>query len=143
MIAKPQSWSPGVWNEFFPWPTDVVLREGISPDNLGVLITLDQSSHLVPAFVYYSHAPGNVLRYTMYMRSNRNLRRVHLSLFGADNSTPRTWALGPQAANVPFPVNLDTQGFPEGTIRLVIERDLTGVPQKPPIREYSFYHKPN
>ena len=143
MVAKPQAWSPGVWNEFSPWPTDVVLREGISSDNVGVLITLAQSSQLAPAFVYYSRTPNVVDSYTMYLRSNRNLRRVKLSLYGTDHSTVRSWALGQQSANVPFPVNLDTRGFPEGTIRLVIERELSGVPQKPPIREYSFYHKAN
>lgn len=144
MVAKPQGWTPGGWNEFSPWPSDVVVREGISSDNVGVLITIDQTNQLAPAFVYYSRAPHNVNSYTMYLRSNKNLSRVLLTLHGSDSSSrPRTWPLGAQAADVPFRVNLDTRGFPEGKLTLVIDRDLRGNPQKPPTREYSFYHKAN
>jgi len=150
MEAKPQGWTAGEWNEFSPWPTDVVLREGISSDNVGVLITIDQnqssdqSTQLAPAFVYYSQEPHNSSSYLMYPRSNKNLRRVQLSLYGPDSSSrPRTWALGPQAADVPFRVNLDTQGFPEGKLTLKVDRDLRGIPQRPPTHEYSFYHKAN
>jgi hypothetical protein len=145
MEAKPQRWQSGEWNEFSPWPTgDVLIKEGVPADNLGVLIKSGGEDQLIPAFIYHSRLPDSVRKYTMYLRTNKNLKSVKFILSGTgSNAKPmsKTWYLGSQTASVPFPANLDVQDFKEGIIRVVVERELRNGTQKLPTREYLFYHK--
>ena len=144
MEVKPKKWQTGSWNEVNPWPTgDVITREAIPWDNIAVLIRLNDSDQLIPAFVYNRRTPNRVQKYTLYLRSNRDLKIVRFTLSG-DNSGSKpkssSLVLGKQSANVPFAAHLDLSGFNDGWIRVMIERELRDSPQKLPVREYAFYH---
>jgi len=143
MEVKPQDWTVGAWNEFHPWPTgDVIFKEGIPWNNVTVLIRV--GADLAPAFIYHRRSPNSAQSYILYLRSNRNLRSVHLTISGkslASQPILRVVRLGRQAANVPFPVRLDLSNFGEGHVRVMIERSLRNSPQTLPVHEYGFYHK--
>jgi hypothetical protein len=145
MKAKQESWQTGAWNEFGPWPTrDVINREEIGSDNLGVLIS-DGGNRLVPALVYYSAAPATVGVYRMHLRANAHLKYATLSLYGNQGKgrpNPRKWVLAKQLANMPFYIDLVVRGYGEGPMRLVIEPHPMKEGDKLSTQEYLFYHKP-
>ena len=146
MEVKSAAWRSGTWNEFSPWPTnDVIAKEVIPWDNIGVLIKLNAGNQLAPAFVYHRYLPDRVQQYSFYLRSNRNLKNVRLTLEGTNTASKRTTQtlnLGKQAASVPFSAHLNLNGFKEGMVRVIITRELRDSPQSLPVREYVFYHKP-
>src|SRR5262249_38682227 len=107
MEAKPISWRSAAWNEFSPWPTqDIIDKEAISQNNLGVLIKVEGGTSgkdtLIPAFVYHSNLPSSVGGYTLYLRSNRYLNGVKCFLSKITKngeSKFRNWTLGKKIAN--------------------------------------------
>lgn len=160
MGSKPANWRAGVWNEFGPWPTGVVLnREKIPSWNLGVVISLRKGTtganelppafitggQLAPAFVYHSTSPASVDKYILHLRPNSTLKKVTYSLYKIlDNQEAEVRAsslYGDKIAGEPFKIELKVRGLSEGQMRLVIEgtfKNRIGGP----IREYEFYHKP-
>jgi hypothetical protein len=145
MEAKPQSWRSGAWNEFSPWPTgEVILRAAIPWNNLGVLVTLNENQ-LLPAITYHSRMPDRINEYTMYLKSKDTLVNVKFTLTAVGRDVkikPKTWWLNHQKGGVPIPVVIDVRGFPEGFLKLVVEREVSGDANKH-TREFVFYHKPS
>ncbi len=148
MESKPQSWRAGAWNEFGPWPTrDVIAREGIAADNLGVVVRprgQSPSGTILPALVYHQHRPGSVERYSLYIRPNTTLRTVQYSADRASGA--RTVALakgmlpGEKIAGEPFLIDLDFRGVKPGPVRLIINgtfKNRTGGP----VRKFEFFHQ--
>lgn len=143
MEVKPLGWSPGSWNEFKPWPTgDVILREDVAPDNIGVLIRLDGNDQLLPAFTYHSSVPDRATRYAMHLRTGKHLRSVRFTLSGVGaDSKPLTkpLVLGPQTAGIPFRADLDARGFADGLLSLKVW--ATPREGKPWAEDYRFQHR--
>jgi hypothetical protein len=150
MEAKPQEWRPQSWNEFSPWPARLLSQEGIPPTNLGVLVSLNNGPNgekqYLPAFVYHTKSPNPVQQYTLYLRTNKALNRLKYSLYRVSNGgipNPRIWSTEVEKmAGTPFPVQIDLRGFPEGPMRLVIQRWYAGSIVTPPAYEFNFYYKP-
>lgn len=147
MEAKPWKLSPGDWNEFRPWPTrDVIRSEGIESGNLGVLIRLD-GERFLPAFTYHTVAPDGGGRYVVHMVASQTLSRLTLTLAAAEGGSAKgqtkTWLMGRQSLDTPFPVRLDARGFTEGFLRLSVEMKPADGRQKSPPLALVFYHKPS
>lgn len=131
MEAKPRTWTAGTWEEFAPWPVkDVLGPEGITADNLGLMIRLgeEQENYLIPALLYHDHVapPMTVSNYTLYLRSDQTLKEVTYTLFRDDTKAtklgPRKLIPGSFDADLLFAVPLPGgTNLPEGPIRLEIE----------------------
>lgn len=151
MRANQTEWSPaGVWHEFKPWPTgDVLNPHGVSEKNLGVLVR-GSGNHLLPAIVYHSTPPASVTTYKMHLRTGRNFDNVDLSLYGnpaRNRQGHKSWSLPPPKVNIAFEVQIDTVGFREGPMRLVVKLvkrmgDRTVDEADSHTETYTFYHKP-
>lgn len=145
MVAKRKNWQAGEWNVFGPWPTkDVIKKEDILSDNLGVLIS-GGGNQLQPAFVYHSQPPATANAYRMHLRSNKTFASAQVSLYGTPGRgqpNPKTWGLAKQVAGMTFRIDLDVSGYGKGPMRLVIKRRPEAGGAPPPEREYRFYHNP-
>jgi hypothetical protein len=148
MESKPQSWRTGAWNEFGPWSTtDVIAREGIPSDNLGVVVRPGGQlwpGRIVPALVYHQHRPKSVNRYSLYIRPNTTLRTVQYSAERPSGNKATELARGTlggeKIAGEPFLVELDFTGVRSGPVRLIINgtfKNRTGGP----VREFVFFHQ--
>jgi len=148
MEAKGQDWAAKQWNEFGPWPTSILTREGIPAGNLGVLIRQgeDEEAVLLPAFVYRSAAPETVARYTLLVRPGTALSELTYRVFSDDEELIGD-RLADLEAGVAFSIKLETAELPEGRLRLELAGKLKGRPcgrddQKPcPGGTYVFYHQ--
>lgn len=152
MRANQTEWSPaGVWHEFKPWPTgDVINRQRVSEKNLGVLVR-GSGNHLLPALVYHSTLPASATTYKMHLRTGKNFDNVELSLYGnpaRNRPSHKTLPpLPPTKVNMAFEVRIDTSGFKEGPMRLVVKLvkrkgDRTVDEANSHTETYTFYHKP-
>ncbi|MCX6627147.1 MAG: hypothetical protein NTW28_05915 [Candidatus Solibacter sp.] len=148
MESKPRSWRRGAWNEFGPWPTtEVIAREGIASDNLGVVVRPRGeawASTILPALVYHQHRPESVNRYSLYIRPNTTLRTVQYSADRVSDAKTVDLAKGmlvsEKIAGEPFLIDLDFTGVKSGPVRLIISgtfKNRTGGP----VRKYEFYHR--
>ena len=150
MESKPANWQAHAWNEFGPWATrEVLTREEIPPWNLGVVVRLREETsdggELVPAFVYHSTLPASITKYSLYLRPNSVLKKVSYSLYRISHDqeikVKASFLSGEKIAGEPFLIELEVGHLSEGPMRLVVEGSYKNR-MGGPIREYSFYHKP-
>ncbi len=148
MESKPQPWRGGAWNEFGPWPTaDVIAREGIPSDNLGVVVRprgKSSSVTILPALVYHRHRPVSVDHYSVYLRPNTTLRAVD---YWADSASGAKTAhlakgrlAGEKIAGEPFIIDLDFTGVKSGLVRLIINGTFKNHAGGP-VRQFEFFHE--
>ena len=148
MEAKSREWTAGEWNEFGPWPTSILVREGVPPGNLGVLIRQGEGDEavLLPALVVRSEAPETVAKYTLHVRPGTALSELDYRLFSGDEELAGD-RLADLDASVPFAIKLEAAELPEGRLRLELAGKLRGKPcgregQSPcPGGTYVFYHQ--
>lgn len=146
MQAKQKHWQPGQWNEFFPWPLDVLRNEKITAKNFGITIQCGEDVNcLIPAVPYFSDRPQRVTSYKLDLRSAYDLEQVTYQLF-TDDAVPKPLGVRQQvrgliSRNDPFPIYLQEVGqIPAGSVRLEVKGELNS--KTVAYRVYRFYHTP-
>ncbi len=148
MEAQRREWTAGQWNEFGPWPTGLLIREGVPAGNLGVLIRQGEGEEavLLPAFVDLSEPSETLARYTLHVRPGSALSELTYRVLREDEELIGD-RLADLEAGVAFSLKLETAELPEGRLRLELAGKLKGRPcgregQKPcPGGTYAFYHR--
>jgi len=146
MESRPITAVPMTWTEFGPWPTrDVLIPEGVDPDNLGVTVRPVQtgSFDFLPAVVSFSGAqlPTEILSYRVFIRSKFDLRQVSWDVVTVDRGGSRTGDTSPirRVAGVPFPLDVAVPALHDGPAQLVLKGSTAKNAGNPyPI---NFYHR--
>jgi hypothetical protein len=121
MKANTINANPG-WSTFYPWPTDILLAVGVTPDNLGVRAQREPVSdyHLCPS-VIYSAKPDLTADYTLVFRPEYSQSDFHFEI--CDEKAPakplltKTPSISPNAASE-FEIRFPPDRLPEGALVL-------------------------
>jgi|GEM_PF-1983195 len=148
MEAKPKQWKPG-WNEFSPWPVkDVLGKLDIPPDNLGVLVRLDDndgSGQISPVILYCQSLPSKITKYKAYFRPSIALSGGIYEIYKGCNEKKEIierGLIGVQSAGVPFLIIFELKNDWKGLVKFRILVHLKNRITPKPSREYCFYHIP-
>jgi hypothetical protein len=152
MESEPQSVTPNRWSQFLGWNTgDVLLREGVSPDSVGVTVLSNSADRAyLPAIVYPASKSIESLTksfpliqyYTLSFRTNRTINRLVYTISGVRqgrSAPPERQSLkGEHVAGAPIVLQLDVKNYADGPMSVVIQaiKDEHVVSSK----QIDFYH---
>jgi len=137
MEVKRKKWDVG-WNVFGPWSMDFVHgRYKIKPDNLGVLIKIENNERYLPAVIIKEKKSIKCCKYFMYFRPGKSFSHGSYTICYKD-SVVRDGKIREQFAGIPFPIifSLKENWFGWVKIKIQLENNSQQL-----YREYEFFHK--
>lgn len=125
MESKPSNWQQG-WNEFSPWPVDLLLKPlDINANNLGITIEIGKINNyslFAPAIVYHSTVPQSFINYKSYFFPVRPIYHGRYWIYRIDNNELLEYKIFKRhPAEQPFPIYFQLDSSWRGLVKFKME----------------------